>query len=817
MKRNNHQPVAVHQGPQVVIKFYDNIEFEDPRNVESQINKKALGDWDGLKKSFPTLRLQKMITSLKDDQLNSLVGRAVEMDRTYRPVNLHNYYYIPCPAGVSPEGLLEELRQWRSIEKAYVDYPAPDPFVNPADDSRAVDQDYLDAAPDGIDARYAWGFVGGDGAGISFIDMERGWTFNHEDLNAHGVTLLHGTLLDSSRAHGTSVLGEVCAVDNALGCVGIAPNVAAVNVVSFHNSTRPDAIIAAIGNLSFGDVLLLEAQVWVPGIPNMLGPCEVLDADFEAIRLATALGIIVVEAGGNGTNNGSAPAFDLDAYVDPSGNRILFRDPTNPDFRDSGAIIVSASTSAAPHTRMVWAPHGNRIDCYGWGQNINTLSSDSAGATNLYTTGFGGTSGASPMITGAALVIQGIIDNTFSFKLSPRQMRALLGNPLTGTPPAATETTTLGVMPNLRSIIDTVLNLTPDVYLRDFVGDSGEPHIGAISSSPDLILNKTEVLNPQTAFGAGSGTENDNTLGTDAEIGQDNFIYVRVLNQGGADAANVRATVFWAPPATLITPDLWTLVGSVVLPNVPVGEVLTVSNKITWPAAAIPAAGHYCLVGLIGNAADPAPDPADFMDWNNFNRFIRDNNNVTWKNFNVHNNDPDTDPAVPKGFFALPFLAPGAPDRRRVFNFEVISRLPQGSRVFLEVPSKWLPDLPVRAKELKYKKRNGYVALPVLHTAKELFQAIPLDARSRSQLRLLVSIPEKYRKGEYQIAVRQLWEKQEVGRITWKVVSKERKKELEARFAKAKEQVPQKVTPNGLLRSKSSRSSLKQVPTENFG
>ncbi|MBK6643574.1 MAG: hypothetical protein IPG39_21250 [Bacteroidetes bacterium] len=46
--------------------------------------------------------------------------------------------------------------------------------------------------PWGIDARYAWTFTGGDGAGVSFIDMERGWTFDHEDLNAHGITLLHG-------------------------------------------------------------------------------------------------------------------------------------------------------------------------------------------------------------------------------------------------------------------------------------------------------------------------------------------------------------------------------------------------------------------------------------------------------------------------------------------------------------------------------------------------------------------------------------------------------------------------------------------------
>jgi hypothetical protein len=578
--------------------------------------------------------------------------------------------------------------------------------------------------------------------------------------------------------------------------VGIAPNVASANVVSFNGSTRPNAIIAAIDNLVFGDVLILEAQNTVPGsvilnpdgtfLSSILGPCEVLDADFDAIRLATALGVIVVEAGGNGTNNGSVPPFNLDAYVDPAGNRSLFRDATNATFRDSGAIIVSASTSAAPHTREVWAPHGNRIDCYAWGRNINTLSSNAAGATNLYTTGFNGTSGASPIITGAALVVQGIFQNNFGFRLSPRQMRWMLSNPLTGTLPAVTETTELGVLPNLRLIIDTVLNLSPDVYLRDFVGDAGEPHTGPVSSSPDIILSKTEITNPQAAFGVGSGTENDNTLGTDAEIGQDNFVYVRALNQGGTDAANVTASVYWSPPSTLITPDLWTLVGNVAIPNIPMGEILTVSDKITWPQAAIPGDGHYCFIGLIGNAQDPAPDPADFINWDNFIRFIKDNNNVTWKNFNVHDNDPDVDPSIPKGFFALPFLAPGALDKNRLFDFEIISRLPEGSKIILEIPSLWQRTLQYPIAVIKYKFRKGYFPCNIKYSGKHLLHSIELNAKSKAQLRLMIFIPEKYKKGEYTIAVRQLWEKQEVGRISWKIVSPEKKKALEKKYAKNK-------------------------------
>lgn len=47
---------------------------------------------------------------------------------------------------------------------------------------RNTNQGYLDAAPAGIDARYAWGFPGGDGMGANMVDMEQGWNLNHEDL-----------------------------------------------------------------------------------------------------------------------------------------------------------------------------------------------------------------------------------------------------------------------------------------------------------------------------------------------------------------------------------------------------------------------------------------------------------------------------------------------------------------------------------------------------------------------------------------------------------------------------------------------------------
>jgi serine protease len=74
-----------------------------------------------------------------------------------------------------------------------------------------------------------------------------------------------------------------------------------------------------------GDVMLLEQQA--PGPGGAFVPLEVLPAVYDAIRLATQDGIIVVEAAGNG-------GVDLDALGSPF--------PAGKP--DSGAIVVGAGS-----------------------------------------------------------------------------------------------------------------------------------------------------------------------------------------------------------------------------------------------------------------------------------------------------------------------------------------------------------------------------------------------------------------------------------------------------------------------------------------
>ena len=103
--------------------------------------------------------------------------------------------------------LIQKLHFVADVETVHALQEGPPP-VNPTDDPRSGNEGYLGAAPGGIDARYAWGFPGGDGAGANVVDMEQGWDLNHEDLAAANISLISGTN-SAYFYHGTSVLGEM--------------------------------------------------------------------------------------------------------------------------------------------------------------------------------------------------------------------------------------------------------------------------------------------------------------------------------------------------------------------------------------------------------------------------------------------------------------------------------------------------------------------------------------------------------------------------------------------------------------------------------
>jgi len=189
--------------------------------------------------------------------------------------DLSIYYRVQAPDERLDE-LAERLREQEVVEAAYVKPAGELPEVVEeqteilndmlplAEDAPPVTSDftgrqgYLDAAPGGIDARYAWTVPGGRGAGVNIIDLEWGWRFTHEDLSQNQGGVVAGVNSSSLRAenHGTGVIGEFSGDRNTFGITGICPD-ARVSAVAFSMPTAT-AIRTAANRLRPGDIMLLE-------------------------------------------------------------------------------------------------------------------------------------------------------------------------------------------------------------------------------------------------------------------------------------------------------------------------------------------------------------------------------------------------------------------------------------------------------------------------------------------------------------------------------------------------------------------------------
>jgi len=308
-------------------------------------------------------------------------------------------------------------------------------------------QGYLDPAPNGIDARFAWNHT--KGIGITLADIERGWVEDHLELQVHGIKP-QGCQFDF-RGHGAAVLGIVAAEHDFQDCLGIAPDLAILAISQWNSkqaSGKPcystaQAIAAATTQLKWGDILLIEAQTIEPGSPYFL-PVEIEIPVFHAIQEAVANGIVVVEAAGNG-------GIDLDEWAEISGDR-PFRRRTK-ELQDSGAILVGASTPPG-HTRAQFSNYGSRIDCFAWGSKVFTAGSGRQGKSKSdYVADFTGTSAAAAIIAGAAALVQSLAKSQNRVPLfNSKTMRSFLANPNHGTLSADPQADQIGVMPDLKRI-----------------------------------------------------------------------------------------------------------------------------------------------------------------------------------------------------------------------------------------------------------------------------------------------------------------------------------------------------------------------------
>lgn len=801
----------------IIVKFVDKIGIPYEDGAENHLPDEWMDDWKQVQDIYPGATLKRLYRTVSADRLQELKEKAQDTDKLYRPVDFLTFFYIHLDSEEAAASIVKVL----SESKKFIDYvyqeslPAPNPDVPQGANPALNLQGYAKASNfsnstatsiGGIDTEAAWLIPGaiGSGTGISFIDIEMQWDLNHNEwadssgtVRFNAGSLIHGHNYSEpgnlDPDHGTKVLGILGMQDNAVGGVGLARD-ATGKLVSVWRDAEPgestgsasyihdipQAIMTAIDHLAFGDVLLIERQIYAQGTNTILHPVEMDPAIFAEIRLATALGIAVIEPAGNMAPTGAA-TVNLDTQVNYLGRRILERSNASGlnQFEDSGAIMVAAAYSSptsvpgylkAVTNRGYWSVNsnsGSRVDCFAWGDNVRTTS-----AGNNFVSTFGGTSAAAAIVAGAAIVVQSLAKQNLSVPFNAWHLRHVLTS--TGTLPAADNPAAnpIGVMPNLNTFISAALNATPDLVVRDNLSDNGTIHSGTLSTSPDIIVRpENSVANPQAAFGGGNPNMGNANLGTNEITRQDQDIFVRVFNRGGSNATNAQATVYWSPPSTLVTPNMWNLIGTstplaaAIMPN---PSSMTVLNRVNWDSslASFPGPGHYCFIAVVHSAQDPNPIPDHTeitrqLTFDEFRDLIRTHNNIAWRNFNIG-------PLPPSGSnMMMSFVAPGAFDEDRAMQLEVGADFPPGTQFRLEGKAGFVNAL---VKGYFEEGPEGKVQLPLSPYRLNRFKEIPFPARSLNTLQLIARLPEIHEQRTYEIFARQCYKGEEVGRITWQVV-----------------------------------------------
>lgn len=442
----------------------------------------------------------KRLFTLSDTQLTEMKQRGEQLSRTLLP-DLTNFYLVESDIPLEND----YLRPKPVVPPGDIDPITPD-FTSYQGYLESFDTDY------GFNSRYGWNFEGGKGEEITIVDLEYDWQLDHEDLELKDGGILYdlggknltGTpkIRESnpeykSEQHGAAVLGILSSIHNEYGVSGMSPG-ATVKVISSFTDEYPieepgfsvaDAILRAASVLNPGDILLLEAQTTrYGGFGADYIPVEYDILEFSAIRYATSLGIVVIEAAGNGGQNldldtlyGERPQVSRNSWVYneyEAGNSCCYEKDSDRHCIqygscDSGAIIVGAGEQLGA---VSFSSYGSRVDLQGWGSyTVETLGfgdrfdgslDDQKDPKQYYTAQFSGTSSASPMIAATAAQLQGRYKAVYNSVLSPIELRAVLKMSQHSNPQEGDITKHIGPQPEIKKIFDSCFKPCGETYCQ---------------------------------------------------------------------------------------------------------------------------------------------------------------------------------------------------------------------------------------------------------------------------------------------------------------------------------------------------------------
>ncbi|TKH88399.1 peptidase S8, partial [Bacillus cereus] len=161
---------------QLILKFKNeaNLPYQD--GIEKFIKEeKQDPGLIGILNEYPNVTINRLFSSLNPKEIKNL-GREIN-DSEHISSNLLNYYIVENQGDIDVQALLAKFEKSSLIETAYLqeeetppEERLPNLSVNPYDEPRLTRQGYLEPAPLGINAPYAWSINGGDGKGTTFVD-----------------------------------------------------------------------------------------------------------------------------------------------------------------------------------------------------------------------------------------------------------------------------------------------------------------------------------------------------------------------------------------------------------------------------------------------------------------------------------------------------------------------------------------------------------------------------------------------------------------------------------------------------------------------
>ena len=435
---------------ELLVKFDDSVQARMQKGaLVSESSRNRLTQIEGVVAAY-SASFEQILSTNTCPNIDTLLNQAVSRSGIAQP-DLKGLHRVNFPSTLSGQQLLNlrnDLLARGEIE--FVELrragPGAPPSVTPDFSTGPAPSQTLYRGPDpggNFDFAHSLGVIG---TGIRLSEVSVAYNFLHEEfvsgvIGDNALTPLESyvgsnPVWDDWVDHGTATLSQNLAPDNGFGVKGMTYGANGQFYRSFRRSGTNSLISefdkaycnALADSVATGDgnVVYLEHQTVTPfpgdpvGLPALIpfgGPMEIQETAYLITKVGTDAGVVVLMPGGNGNLN-----------LDTNTNNFVQAWRDRPD---SGAIIVGAGTADLNHDRLSFSSFGSRLNLQGWGQNViaagyGDLAQVSGDINRRYTAVFAGTSSATPMVSGAAVLTQEAALAQSLPALDSREMRAFL-------------------------------------------------------------------------------------------------------------------------------------------------------------------------------------------------------------------------------------------------------------------------------------------------------------------------------------------------------------------------------------------------------